>query len=264
VFFDGKERLEMISLLEGYPYLYETHMHTSEGSKCGKCQAVDMVRAYKEAGYSGVMVTDHNWGGNTAVDRNLPWAEWIDEFFMGYFNAKEEGDKIGLPVFLGYEATHGHGHDFLIYGFTLDWMKSHPELKEATIEQQYEMIHSIGGMVIQAHPYREADYIDDVQTFEKYADGIEMFNGAHLPHKEGDKDNSIWNEKAVKLATDNNLPGTAGSDQHTTELFGAGVSFKTPLSSIEDYMNRIKNREDYVITDGKNWYDNRGNLITAH
>ena len=75
-----------------YPYLYETHMHTSEGSKCGQYPAVEMVRAYKEAGYAGVMVTDHNWGGNTAVDRSLPWEEWLDKFFMGYHNAKAEGD----------------------------------------------------------------------------------------------------------------------------------------------------------------------------
>lgn len=253
--------MNKIELLSDYPYLYETHMHTSEGSKCGMCPAEEMVRAYKEAGYAGVMVTDHNWGGNTAVDRNLPWEEWLDKFFMGYHNAKAEGDRIGLPVFLGYEATQGCGHDFLIYGFTIDWMKKHPELREAGIPEQYELIHSVGGMVINAHPYREADYIDEVLTFEQYADGIEMFNAGHLPHREGAADHSIWNEKAVKLANDNNLPGTAGSDQHSTSLFGGGTAFRTPLRSIEDYMNRIKNHEDYVLTDGRHWYDNRGHMI---
>ena len=247
-----------------YPYLYETHMHTSEGSKCGQCPAAEMVRAYKEAGYAGVMVTDHNWGGNTAVDRNLPWVEWIDKFFMGYFNAKEEGDKIGFPVFLGYEATQGHGHDFLIYGFTLDWMKAHPELKTAGIPEQLELIHSVGGLVVQAHPYREAYYIDEVLTFEKYADGIEMFNAAHSVPKEDGTSNSIWNDKAVALANANNLPGTAGSDQHSTKLFGGGTAFPTPLKSIEDYIQRIKNDEDRVLTDGIRWYDKKGNVLAEN
>lgn len=246
---------------EQYPYLYETHMHTSEGSKCGQCPAAEMVRAYKEAGYAGVMVTDHNWGGNTAVDRNLPWTEWIDKFFMGYHNAKAEGDRLGFPVFLGYEATQGHGHDFLIYGFTLDWMKQHPELKTAWVPEQLELIHSVGGLVVQAHPYREADYVDEVLTFEQYVDGIEMFNAAHCTLRSDGNDRSIWNEKAVALANANNLPGTAGSDQHNTKLMGGGTAFPTPLKDIQDYIRRIKNNEDHVLTDGKHWYDKKGNLL---
>lgn len=246
---------------EKYPYLYETHMHTSEGSKCGQCPAAEMVRAYKEAGYAGVMVTDHNWGGNTAVDRNLPWTEWIDKFFMGYHNAKAEGDRLGFPVFLGYEATQGHGHDFLIYGFTLDWMKQHPELKTAWVPEQLELIHSVGGLVVQAHPYREADYVDEVLTFEQYVDGIEMFNAAHCTVRSDGNDRSIWNEKAVALANANNLPGTAGSDQHNTKLMGGGTAFPTPLKDVQDYIRRIKNNEDHVLTDGKHWYDKKGNLL---
>ena len=246
---------------EQYPYLYETHMHTSEGSKCGQCPAADMVRAYKEAGYAGVMVTDHNWGGNTAVDRNLPWTEWIDKFFMGYHNAKAEGDRLGFPVFLGYEATQGHGHDFLIYGFTLDWMKQHPELKTAWVPEQLKLIHSVGGLVVQAHPYREADYVDEVLTFEQYVDGIEMFNAAHCTVRSDGNDRSIWNEKAVALANANNLPGTAGSDQHNTKLMGGGTAFPTPLKDVQDYIRRIKNNEDHVLTDGIHWYDKKGNLL---
>ena len=246
-----------------YPYLYETHMHTSEGSKCGQYPAVEMVRAYKEAGYAGVMVTDHNWGGNTAVDRSLPWEEWLDKFFMGYHNAKAEGDRIGLPVFLGYEAGHD-AHDFLIYGFTIDWMKAHPELHDATIPEQLELLHSVGGMVIQAHPYREAFYINEIKTFEKYVDGIEMFNAAHVRPKEDGTDNRIWNDKAVALATANNLPGTAGSDQHSTNLYFGGVAFPTPLKDVQDYIKRIKNDEDRVLTDGIRWYDKKGNVLAEN
>ncbi len=246
---------------EQYPYLYETHMHTSEGSKCGQCPGADMVRAYKEAGYAGVMVTDHNWGGNTAVDKTLPWEEWVDTFFDGYRHAKEEGDKIGLQVFLGYEATQGSGHDFLIYGFTIDWMKKHPELRTAGIPEQYRIIHDMGGMVIQAHPYREADYVDEVLTFEKYADGIEMLNASHSNPKSGRRDHCIWDEKAIKLANDNNLPGTAGSDQHNVDLLGGGVAFPTPLKDVRDYMNRILNKEDYVLTNGRQWFTKEGKLL---
>ena len=243
-----------------YPYLYDTHVHTAESSRCASSKAADMARAYKEAGYAGIMISDHNWGGNTTVDPNLPWEEWIDKFFEGYYHAKEEGDRIGLPVYLSIEATLHGGHDFLLYGFTIDWMKKHPEFRTIDVPELCDLIHSVGGMVIQAHPYREAHYIKEICTYEKYVDGIEMFNAGHLSDDPAD-DKSIWNDKAVKLANDNNLPGTAGSDQHSTDLSMGGTAFKTPLKDLNDYMVRIRNNEDRILTDGRYWYDKFGQKI---
>ena len=56
---------------EQYPYLYETHCHTSQSSACAKCSGKELAEAAKEAGYTGIIITDHNWGGNTAIARNL-------------------------------------------------------------------------------------------------------------------------------------------------------------------------------------------------
>ena len=41
-------------------YIYETHLHTSEGSACGRSKAADIVHAYKAAGYTGIIITDHS------------------------------------------------------------------------------------------------------------------------------------------------------------------------------------------------------------
>ena len=76
---------------EQYPYLYETHLHTSEASACARNTGAEMARACREYGYTGIFVTDHNWGGNTAVDRALPWEEWVEGFAKGYEHAKAEG-----------------------------------------------------------------------------------------------------------------------------------------------------------------------------
>ncbi|MCR5311536.1 MAG: PHP domain-containing protein [Lachnospiraceae bacterium] len=244
-----------------YPYLYETHMHTSESSKCAKNTAAEMVRAYKEYGYTGTMVTDHDWAGNNCIDPNLPWVEWIDRFFDGYRHAKAEGDRIGFQVFLGYEASHGCGQHFLIYGLSIEDVQNHPELKTATVEEQYDIVHSMGGVIIQAHPYREADYIDSVKTYEKYVDGIEIINASHSNPGDGRRDHCIWDEKAIKLALDNNLPGTAGSDQHNVNLMGGGVAFPTKLKDLKDYTDRILSGADYVLTNGRQWFDKKGNLL---
>ena len=89
-----------------YPYRYETHLHTSQGSACGKCTGEEMAEAYKEAGYTGIFVTDHFFYGNTAVDRSLPWEEWVESYCKGFEQAKKTGDRIGLQVFFGWEASY--------------------------------------------------------------------------------------------------------------------------------------------------------------
>ena len=33
-----------------YPYLYETHLHTMEGSACAHCSGEEMAKACKAAG----------------------------------------------------------------------------------------------------------------------------------------------------------------------------------------------------------------------
>lgn len=247
-----------------YPYLYETHMHTSEGSKCGNVDGATMARLHKEAGYTGIIITDHNWYGNTRIDNSLPWEEWLSEFFKGYENAKAEGDKIGLQVFQGYEAGY-HGPEFLIYGLTTDDMKAHPELKDASVEDQLKIVHSLGGMVIQAHPYREADYINSIITYEKFVDGIEIINACHSNSRDGNRKKCEFDEKAIALALKNDLPGTAGSDSHFPDLQMGGVAFKTPLKDIHDYIDRIKNRDDYVLTNGRQWFTKEGKvLITCY
>lgn len=243
-----------------YPYLYETHMHTSESSACGKDKGRDMARAYKANGYTGVIVTDHNWGGNTATDRSLPWEEWLDKFFEGYREVKAEGDKIGLQVFQGYEAGY-QGPEFLIYGFTTEDLKKHPELKTASIPEQLKIVHEFNGMVIQAHPFREASYIDIIKTYEDYVDGLEIINASHSNAHNGDRKRCICDERAIALRKETGLPGTAGSDQHSVEPFFGGVAFPTPLKDIHDYIYRIKNREDYCLTNGRQWYTKEGDLL---
>ena len=64
-------------------YRYETHMHTSEASACAVSTGAQMADAHKAAGYTGIIVTDHFFNGNSAVPRDLPWEERIDLFCKG-------------------------------------------------------------------------------------------------------------------------------------------------------------------------------------
>ena len=44
-------------------FRYETHTHTAEVSRCSRISAVELVRVYKDLGFSGVCITDHFLNG---------------------------------------------------------------------------------------------------------------------------------------------------------------------------------------------------------
>ena len=116
------------------PYRYETHLHTAEGSKCATASGAEMARAHREKGYTGIFVTDHFFNGNTAVPRDLPWRERVELFCRGYENAREEGAKIGLDVFFGFEYGY-QGADFLVYNLNKQWLLAHEDIDRILPEE---------------------------------------------------------------------------------------------------------------------------------
>lgn len=40
-------------------YKYEMHCHTGPVSQCGRVKPKEIMRLYSEAGYSGIVLTDH-------------------------------------------------------------------------------------------------------------------------------------------------------------------------------------------------------------
>ena len=238
--------MQKVKTPEGYPFAYETHMHTKQGSRCGSASGADMAKAYKEAGYTGIIITDHFFYGNTAPDRDLPWADWVMEYCKGYEDAKECGDKIGLDVFFGWESGY-NCTEFLVYGLDKEWLLAHPEIRDASIPEQFELVHRYGGMVIHAHPFREENYIPEVRLFPEYVDGVEQINMAHF-HKKNITDGYMFNQKAEQYAKEHDFPVTGGSDMHSTNLWFGGMAFNRRLENIFDYNRCVMNREGIILT----------------
>lgn len=235
-------------------YKYETHLHTSESSRCAKNTGAEMAIAAKKAGYAGIIVTDHNWGGNTAISRKLPWEDYINQFVLGYENAKKVGDEIGLSVFYGWEAGY-NGTEFLIYGLDKNWMLNHPEIRAASVEEQYELVKAGGGIVVHAHPFREESYIPEIRLFPDYVDGVEVINATHSNSKSKAHNDPAFNKRAITYARENKKFMTAGSDIHWTDLFDGGMIFDRPFENIEDFVSAVLNEECITLTDGEREYD---------
>lgn len=232
-----------------YPYVYETHLHTSEGSKCARSTGREMADACFEAGYTGIMVTDHFYYGNTAIDRSLSWEDWVQEYCKGYEHVKKEGDRIGLQVFFGWESTY-EGTDFLIYGLDKEWLLHHQEIRDASVPEQFELVHRYGGIVIHAHPYREDFYIPGIKLYPDYVDAVETANATHTSKFSTNHYNPEFDKKAVIYAKEHDFPVTAGSDVHSTTLLFGGVACREPLKNLKDYMDMVVNRGDFKLLDG--------------
>jgi hypothetical protein len=218
------------------PYLYETHLHTSQGSLCANSRGRDYIQRYKDAGYRGIFVTDHFYRGNCAADRGLPWKEWVKEYCRGFEDAREEGARRGLDVFFGWEETFD-GDDYLVYGLDREWLLKHPEAGNWSREEQFAVAGEAGGCVVQAHPFRQHFYLSRVILSPALVHSVE---GANAGNHEQSYD-SLAMRYAKKLA----LPVTAGSDIHNAAQVDEGniygVYLEKPLKSAVDYAAALRN-----------------------
>ncbi|NLI21848.1 MAG: histidinol-phosphatase [Clostridiales bacterium] len=216
------------------PYRYETHLHTCEASACGITRGRDYIPFFQDQGYHGIIVTDHFFGGNTAVNRKLPWRSWVDQFCLGYEAAKNEGDRRGFQVLFGWEQNYD-GDEYLVYGLDKAWLGEHPEITRWTRAQQYEQVRRSGGCVVQAHPFRSRSYLSRIYLNTACVDGVEVYNGANRLYE---------NAQAYRYAQSLGKTMMAGTDIHLADSDGlSGIVLDTSLADERDLARRIREHE---------------------
>jgi len=225
--------------LKDYIYKYEMHIHTSPCSGGGAdiCEHIDNLR---NKGYSGMVVTNHFYNGDNRIDKNLPWEEFVDAYRKDYIYGLEYAKKVDFDLLFGLEEHIGNGQEILIYGITAEQIAAHSELKAASAEIYADVVHSLGGLVYQAHPYRDRWYISSPYPLDclDKLDGIEVYNAANKPE---------WNERAQHFAKERGLAGIAGSDGHSTASAGfAGIATSERIRNNEKLVRILKNG-DYII-----------------
>ena len=159
-------------------YKYETHLHTNIVSGCSRFKPDEVVEKYVRLGYAGVFVTDHFFNNSSnRVPESLPWRDRIKGFMQGYRAVKAAAEG-KLDVFFGLESSY-KGTDFLVYGLDEEWLAAHPEMMEMRVSALCPYLRGAGALVVQAHPYREADYIDHIRLFPAEVDGLEIVNACN-------------------------------------------------------------------------------------
>ena len=224
-----------------HKYLYETHLHTSPGSGCARAGVREQLELYKELGYDGVFITNHFLDApGFNFSKEIPYEEQIDCFFRDYEEALELSKEMGIKVFAGAEINY-EGADFLIYGLSKDWYKDHPEIMKMKRSEELKFMQDNGALVIHAHPFREATYIDHFHLFPRVVHGVEIINSGR-PEFE--------NNMAELYAKHYNLLRLAGTDNHGGRKHKkfAGMCSETPIENETDFVNQVKSGMMQIFT----------------
>ena len=210
----------------------DTHTHTLETSSCARIEAKETVRLYKEAGYQGIIITDHYYDFYFENLIGLSWEEKVDQFLLGYHHATEEGIKQDLKVFLGLEIRFTENpNDYLVYGISEEFLKEHKELYTLGLKKFKKLIEKENILIIQAHPFRMHMIVAAPEDIH----GVEVYNGnaRHNSH----------NELSLAFAKEHSLMMSSGSDFHELEdLARGGMGFDYEINTAAEFVKALRDR----------------------
>ena len=175
----------------------------------------ELVRGIYEQGLAGAVLTNHFFGGNSGIDRALGWEGFVRRYEQDYLECREAAEKYGVDIIFSLEEHLDGGREVLCFGVTPEMLYNHPELMARDQEIWYKTLHGVGGLLIQAHPFRKRPYISDPHPLPlNMLDGIEVYNYGNTPED---------NLEAEKFAAQHpELILTAGADAHSARTLGFG------------------------------------------
>lgn len=226
-------------------YKYEMHLHTNVCSACGISSGEEMVKVAKEKGYTGIVITNHFYHGNTAISRRTPWREFVKAYKEDYLDAKKAGEKYGIEVLFGIEEGYGKGKETLIYGISPELLMDTPDFSHMTIVEMSKFVRANNGFIVAAHPFRVRDYIAEPRKAPDTTlfDALETYN-----HINSFEDNDL----AEQLCKKSGLLRTSGGDVHSIHGIGnAGLAFYERITNNEQLVTALKAGNYKLIISGE-------------
>lgn len=133
------------------------------------------------------------------------------------------------------------GTDFLIYGPDKEWYIKNQHITEMSKSEELRFLMDNGALVIQAHPFREAHYIDHIRLFPRCVHGFEVINSARTEFE---------NKMANTYSENYGLLKFAGSDNHwgNGHKMLAGMCSRTQILNEQDFVLRVKSGQMDIFT----------------
>ena len=180
--------------------LIDLHAHSSGISRCCRIPYEEVLRRAQDHGMDGIVLTNHYQKGYVQGDLDALVEKYIGEFHK----TEAYGKQIGRRVFFGIEVTmelDPRVH-MLVYGVEPDFLREHPTVFDYTHEQLHAAVKSWGGVLVQAHPFRNGATVWDTA----FLDGIEI--NCHPLY------GNSYSKEMIEIARDRGLTVTCGGDYH--------------------------------------------------
>lgn len=221
-------------------YNYDLHIHTAECDKVAKVGGAEIVRLYKDAGYDGLVITDHyfdlffDWFRDEINTNDK--ANVINRYLRGYYSARNEAEKIGFTVLCGAEVRLDNTiNDYLVYGLEEQDFYHLPLLNRLQSVEELSAVLPDNALIVQAHPFRNKMTVCSPSNIF----GIEGYNGGTEKFR---------NEMAKIFADHYNKPITSGSDFHeVSHLAKGGIITSKKIDTHIDLVNILRGGDYKII-----------------
>ncbi len=221
-------------------YKIELHAHTSECDKVAQLSGAEIVKLYRDTGYSGIVITDHYFSlffewfkGEFCLDNHK---SIIERYLAGYYSARNEGEKTGFTVICGAEVRFDNQiNDYLIYGLEERDFYKLPLLNR--LKNVDELVETLpdNAIVVQAHPFRDNMTVCNPAPLF----GIEGYNGGT---------DKFRNEMAKVYAKHYKKAATSGSDFHdVTHLARGGITTNQKIYTSKDLVDVLRSGDYSLI-----------------
>ncbi len=214
-------------------YKLETHCHSNIVSRCSKLTPENLVELYIKNGYNGIFVTEHFLNSNSCrVLDEYSLADFkiqVEKYCEGYKRVKQVA-KGRLDVFFGIEFSY-KGTDLLVYGFDEQALMGIPEIMQMSMRDFIDFAYANKALVIHAHPFREAHYIDHIRLYPN-VEGVEVFNACRT---------DLCNSLGENYAKAYGKLQLAGSDTHNLfQPILSGMAFEESITSVSHFIDLIR------------------------
>lgn len=158
------------ALSETYPYRIELHAHTSIASPCGKATPEEMVQLYLDAGFDGVVITNHF---SPAAFGDISKEDLVGRHLSAYERACKAAEGTNLKIYLCAEIRFvENSNDYLLYGVNKEILETVYDYFHKGLAAFRDEVKLPGSLLIQAHPYRDGC----APAEGRLLDGVEVLN----------------------------------------------------------------------------------------
>ena len=217
---------------------FETHCHTLSGSGCATTDNKTLIEKYVNAGYGGIVITNHISKDCYNYHKGETHAEKVRFYYSLIENLREEISPFGVKVFCGAEiraVPEGgsvYGEEFMIYGIIEKDMFDNKPFYTFTQEELFRFAEKRGLFMYQTHPFRDGVVCGN----PRFMHGAESFNG-HFHHYN-------HNDKAKAFCEKYGLIGMSGTDfHHEDQPLTAGIYVPDNVCTDEQLTEYIFNND---------------------